>query len=172
MTEEVQQTEGAAAMVAIPPQPPVSQEELSQWFKLQQELKAVKASEMLLRQSIFARMFPTPVEGTNNAPLADGWVLKGGYVINREVDAAALQVMREEFTKVGINSDMLVEWKPSLKVGIYKELTAEQRALFDRCLVIKPGSPALKIELPAKVKRAQEAAAKAAGVAPVQDGAE
>lgn len=148
-------------MVAIPPQPPVSTEELSQWYNLQQELARIKASEMTMRKRIFAFFFPTPVEGTNTAPLADSWVLKGGYVVNRDVDAAALQPMREEFAKAGINADSLVEWKPSLKVSLYKELTAEQRALFDRCLVIKPGSPSLKIELPAKAKRAQAAAAAA-----------
>lgn len=141
-------------MAAIPPQPGVTTEELSQWFTVQDQLKKLKVSEMLMRKRIFGFFFPSPKEGTNTVPLPDSYVLKGGYPITREVDVGAFTAVKEEMTKLGVNADMLVEWKPSLKVAVYRELTDEQQKMFDRCLIIKPGSPSLAIELPAKAKKA------------------
>lgn len=142
-------------MVAIPAQPAVTAEEMSQWYAMQEQLKKLKASEMLLRQRIFGSYFPDPSEGTNTAPLSDGWVLKGGYKIERKLDVGALGAMREQFTEAGISVDALVEYKPELRIKPYRELTAEQMALFDRCLIIKPGAPSLSVELPAKARKEQ-----------------
>ena len=136
----------------------VSQEDLAEWYRLQDELKRIKASEMLLRQKIFGAYFPSPTEGTNSAPLADGWVLKGKHTINREIDPGALGAMKEQFVQAGIAADSLVQYKPSLVLKEYRTLTEEQRQLFDRALIVKPGSPALEIVLPAKAKKAGEQA--------------
>lgn len=136
----------------------VSQEDLAEWYRLQDELKRIKASEMLLRQKIFGAYFQNPVEGTNSAPLADGWVLKGKYTINRDIDPGALGAMKEQFVQAGISADALVQYKPSLVLKEYRTLTEEQRQLFDRALIVKPGSPALEIVLPAKAKKAGEQA--------------
>ena len=136
----------------------VSQEDLAEWYRLQDELKRIKASEMLLRQKIFGAYFPSPAEGTNSAPLADGWVLKGKHSINREIDPGALGAMKEQFAQAGIAADSLVQYKPSLVLKEYRTLTEEQRQLFDRALIVKPGSPALEIVLPAKAKKAGEQA--------------
>lgn len=136
----------------------VSQEDLAEWYRLQDELKRIKASEMLLRQKIFGAYFPSPQEGTNSAPLADGWVLKGKHTINREIDPGALGAMKEQFAEAGISADSLVQYKPSLVLKEYRTLTEEQRQLFDRALIVKPGSPALEIVLPAKAKKVGEQA--------------
>jgi len=136
----------------------VTQEDLAEWYRLQDELKRIKASEMLLRQRIFGAYFPSPVEGTNSAPLADGWVLKGKHTINRDIDPGALGAMKEQFAEAGISADALVQYKPSLVLKEYRTLTEEQRQLFDQCLIVKPGSPALEIVLPAKAKKAGEQA--------------
>jgi hypothetical protein len=40
----------------------------------------------------------------------------------------------------------------------YRTLPEEQHQLFDQCLIVKPGSPALEIVLPAKAKKAGEQA--------------
>jgi len=140
------------------PENNVTDADLAEWYRLQDQLKKVKAAEMLLRTKIFKGFFPNPQEGTNNHNLPDGYVLKGKHTINREVDPGAFQAMREQFAQAGIHPDSLVQWKPSLKLGDYRELTAEQMHLFDQCLIIKPGSPALEIVLPAKAKKAKEAA--------------
>ncbi len=136
----------------------VTQEDLSEWYRLQDELKRIKASEMLLRQKIFGAYFQNPVEGTNSAPLTDGWVLKGKYTINRDIDPGAFGAMKEQFIAAGIAYDAMVQYKPSLVLKEYRTLTEEQRQLFDRALIVKPGSPALEIVLPAKAKKAGEQA--------------
>lgn len=136
----------------------VSQEDLAEWYRLQEQLKKIKASEMLLRQKIFGAYFPSPAEGTNSAPLADGWILKGKHTINREIDPGALGALKTRFAEAGIRADDLVQYKPSLVLKEYRTLTDEQHQLFDQCLIVKPGSPALEIVLPAKAKKAGETA--------------
>jgi hypothetical protein len=136
----------------------VSQEDLNEWFRLQDQLKKVKAAEMLLRQKIFGFYFPAPKEGTNSVPLTAGWVLKGKHSINRDVDIGTLGALKPVFAEAGIRYDDLVAYKPSLVLSEYRTLTEEQHQLFDRCLIIKPGSPALEIVLPAKAKKAGETA--------------
>jgi hypothetical protein len=132
------------------PENQVTQADLAEWYKLQEELKKVKAREMLLRTKIFGYFFPNPKEGTNNFELPDGYMLKGKHTINRDVDPGAFQAMREQFSQAGIHPDTLVQWKPSLKIKEYRKLTAEQLHLFDQCLIVKPGLPDLQIGLPKK----------------------
>jgi hypothetical protein len=127
-----------------------SREDLVEWYNIQKELKKIKAREMLLRTKIFGFFFPSPKEGTNNYDMPDGYVLKGKHTINREVDLGAFQAMREQFSQAGIHPDAILQWKPSLRLKEYRELTAEQLDLFDQCLIVKPGSPALEIVLPKK----------------------
>lgn len=140
------------------PQNTVTQNDLNQWYLMQEELRKLKAAEMLLRQKIFSAYFPSPVEGTNSAPLADGWVLKGKYTITRDIDLGALNATRDKLVEAGIKVDSLVQYKPSLVLKDYRTLTAEQAKFFDQVLIVKPGSPALEIVLPAKAKAAGEKA--------------
>lgn len=72
------------------------------------------------------------------------------------MDAAAFAVNRERFAQHGMSPDTLVNWKPSLSVSAYRELTKEQRQMFDECLSIKPGTPSLEIVLPARAKKVGE----------------
>lgn len=144
-------------MTAIPPQPPVTAEDLVLWDNMQKQLKALRASEMALRQRIFGAYFPTPSEGTNSAPLAAGWVLKGTHKLERKIDIGALTAMtardadgHSRLSRAFMNPDTLVKWVPELVLGEYRKLTAEQQQLFDSALIIKPGSPSLEIALPAK----------------------
>lgn len=125
-----------------------TQSDLTAWYEMQEKLRVLKADEMTLRKKIVASYFPAPTEGTNSAPLADGWVLKMTQPVTRGIDIAVLETMSAEFQEKGISISMLIDWKPSLKVSVYKELEEEQRHLFDQVLVIKPGSPSLKIEMP------------------------
>lgn len=140
------------------PKNTVTQEDLTKWYELKEQLASIKASEMLLRQKIFAGYFPTPVEGTNDAPLADGYVLKGKYSITRDVDPGAIGALKDKLLEAGIKADALVQYKPSLVLKEYRTLTKEQQDLFDQCLIIKPGSPALEIVLPKKAAKAGEKA--------------
>jgi len=132
----------------------VTQKDLEEWFRLQEQLKQIKTLELMLRNKIFKGRFPNPIEGTNSTPLENGYVLKGKYVINREVDQGALGAMRPKLLEAGIKADDLVQYKPSLVLKEYRTLTAEQQQLFDQVLIVKPGTPALEIVLPAAAKKA------------------
>jgi hypothetical protein len=140
-------------MTLIPPNT-VTAEDMSSWYQMQEQLKKLKAAEMLLRQKIFGFYFPAPKEGINTIPLDAGWVLKGKHTISREVDPGAFGALKEQFLKAGIAADSMVQYKPSLFMKEYRTLTEEQMHLFDQCLIVKPGSPALEIVLPAKAAKA------------------
>lgn len=125
---------------------------LGDWYKMNDELKRLRAKEMALRQTLFAHYFPVPEEGTNSYELPDGWVLKGKHTINRTIDLGALVALQPQFKERGLSVDKLVESKPSLVKREYNKLTAEERHLFDQALVVKPGSPALEVVLPKRGK--------------------
>lgn len=128
----------------------VDEKELADWYELKEQLDTLRAKEMLMRKSIFSRLFPKPVEGTNKVDLADGFVLKATHKIDRKVDEAALANLKEEFFAEKIPIDNLVRWKPDLSVSAYRKLNPVQVNLFDRALIIKEGSPTLEIVKPKK----------------------
>ena len=140
-------------MAEIPTQV-VTAAEILEWEQTKAELDRLKSKEMLLRTRIFKGFFPNPVEGTNKFPLANHYELKATHVINRSVDIGAFTNMRPLFTENGLRVDDLVKFKPELAKAEYNKLTEEEKHLFDRCLIIKPGSPSLEIFLPAKYKNA------------------
>jgi hypothetical protein len=136
-----------AAALAIPVEP-VSQDDLTLWHSLTQELERVKTAELVLRKKIFAGMFTNPHEGTNTVPLSQGWVLKGQYKINRTVDVAMLTTHAAMLHEKGVPVDELLKYKPELVTAGYRNITDEQRLLFDIVLDIKIGTPSLEIVLP------------------------
>jgi hypothetical protein len=136
---------------ALPVVEVVTQEEMNEWYELTQKMAEMKTRELVLRNKIFNSYFPDPVEGTNNIPLEDGFVLKAQYKLNRTVDEAVLSEKAQEFKDAKIPVKDLVVLKPELSTRVYRELTEEQRALFDKALVIRPGTPQLEIT---KAKRA------------------
>lgn len=125
---------------------------LAEWYLTTQAVLPLKEAESNMRKSIFSMAFPEPKEGTNSLKLADGYVLKGIYGYNRKVDNELLTNIFEKLVEAEIPIDMLVKYKPEVKVTIYKALSEQQRNLFDQCLTIEPGSPSLKIEKPKRVK--------------------
>lgn len=146
-------------MAVIPPTE-VTLNDLFEWYKTQEELSRIKAKEGLLRSRLFKHHFPTPNEGTNTIELGpllvaagipdDGRQLKGGHVINRSVDEAALLVLADKFKEEKIDVEKLIKRKPELVKSAYNELTKEQKQLFDQALVVKDGTPSLEVVLPKK----------------------
>ena len=119
----------------------------------------MKAAELMLRTRCFGGFFPAPAEGTNTHILSTGHQLKGGYVINRSVDEGAFRAMRapipgrdDNATQLSLQGvpDAIVQWEPKLSLGLYRELSEEQQRFVDRFLIVKPGTPSLKIEAPKK----------------------
>lgn len=113
-------------------------------------LKSVIAKEQELRKQVFEAFFPAPKEGANTINLPEGWKLKGTYKIERKIDEAALPAVIEKLRIEGVNSDLLVEYKPSLKTTVYKQLVAEHRAIFDEALTAKPATPTVELNPPKK----------------------
>lgn len=163
---------------------------LGMWFTLRariaSECKPLVEQESEWRKRLFAYFFPAPKEGTNSYTLPDGHVLKGTYPVDRKVDAQTVLALRG--LRVGdleaalaaslglaqvppetvvaeamrLNVDSLLSWEPKLQTKPYRELTAEQRAIFDRCLTIKPGSLSMEVAAP----KAPKATAQPAGFGP------
>jgi hypothetical protein len=128
----------------------ITQSDLSVWYEMSQQLKKLKAQEILLRKKIFNALFPSPVEGTNTFELADGYVLKGKHTVQRDIDQGAFDAIKEKLRERKVNPDSLVQYNPRLVLREYRKMTEDECLLFDQCLIIKPGSPALEIVLPKK----------------------
>jgi hypothetical protein len=126
---------------------------LPKWFELSKLLARVKKEEMELRKQIFKEAFPDPKEGTNNHNLPDNYVLKGKYSLNRSIDQGAFDAIKEKLREMNVNPDTLVRYKPELALSVYKALKDDEKALFEQCLTIKPGSPSLEIVLPKKAAK-------------------
>lgn len=137
------------------PENTVTQADLDAWWKMNQDLAKLKASEMLLRMKIFNGLFKTPREGTNKLDLGGGWQLTATYPIERKIDVALLtslaSTLREEQHIVLEN---VIKQKPELSITAYKALTEEQRKAFDQILTVKPGSPQMKLEQPKRAAAA------------------
>lgn len=118
---------------------------LREWEEVKAQAAKLKDKEMALRKLLFGVYFPNPVEGTNSFLLGEGATLKGVYKFSREVDPGELSAYGQKLVDQGISLQALIKWTPGLELKKYRELTAEQRAEFDRVLIIKPGSPSMEI---------------------------
>lgn len=130
---------------------PASQEEINEWYVVQQRLAVDSVREMELRKKIFGTFFTEPKEGVNTFPMTDGYVMKGTYKINRKILVADLDLWLPDFQQAKLPIDALIERKPSLNASAYKKLEKEAQELFDNVLEIKPGAPTLEIVKPKKV---------------------
>ena len=139
----------------------VTPAELAKWFLLKKQLADVKTAEILLRTRIFKFFFPTPEEGTNTHPLKDGTgaELKAVHTIDRKVDEGELEALKaaleaakadekDNLHGLEIPFEDLIVWKPELKTAAYRKLSEAQQQVFDRVLVVKPGSPQVDIKIP------------------------
>lgn len=137
--------------------PGVTIEDVKTWYQMNEDLSRLKAAEVMLRTRIAKHFFPTPVEGSadNKYSLNDGTgaIVQMDHKINRTVLEPELDALRAAIKEEGanlpkLNLSKLVKWKPELVMKEYRALTDEERAVFDRCLQIKPGTPALEVKIP------------------------
>jgi hypothetical protein len=127
------------------PVAPVSSEEFAEWVQLSKSVRALVARELELRKKIFAFVFPSPKEGMNVARINEIEDMKASVPYTRKLNMEEIQRRQEEFAAAEIPLAQLIEWKPELKLPIYRALTDDQRELFDEVLLIKDGSPTLEI---------------------------
>ena len=121
---------------------------LAEWNAISTQLAYLKEREMALRLQIYAAMFQSPPEGTSTIDLATGWKLKAVTKVNRSIDIAALTAVRQRFAEIGVPFDPLIRWTPELSTKEYRALSEPTRAVFDECLIAKPGTPSLQLVPP------------------------
>lgn len=121
---------------------------LATWQQAKTQAEHFTATEKRLREELFSVAFPTPVEGTNNTELPEGWKLKGVLKMNRTLDPALLDTIKEAVRGMGFNPDPLVKYKPELVLKDYKALPDNVRHVFDGALTIKPGMPTIELIAP------------------------
>lgn len=138
--------------MSIIPENKLTQEDFNEWARVTAELGKLKAAEILLRTKIFKAMFPNPKEGTNQVDLTGGYVLKAKYSISRKIVEDLLAAHTKSLKEAGLKLADLIVIKRELSITEYRKLTEEQLKLFDQILEIKPGTPALEIELPKRAK--------------------
>lgn len=147
-------------------QPPVvTQADMTEWYNLKMQLAKIQAAERLLRAKVVKGMFPNLKEGTTRKGIGDGYELVAEMSLDRKVDEPLFDALKQQFLERKIPIDLLVNYKPQVSVKSLKALPAEERKIFEQCLVIKEGSVSLKIEPTAAKKKqlAAEAAAAAKG---------
>lgn len=137
-------------MAEVPANEPDLNTLLKQWADQRKTLAAAKAAESMLRKSVFHRLFPAPVEGTQYADLGGGWRMKCQLPYNRKIDERVLPAVLKELPDG--TEDKLVRYKPDLDVKYYKGMPEEMRAVFDECLTTEPGSPQLSFVPPKEEK--------------------
>jgi hypothetical protein len=121
------------------------------WYDAKEAAEAAKSTielEQNLRKKVVEELFKNAPEGTQKLELGNGYTLKASIKLDRKLDEAALSAVSEELRKTGFNPEMLIEYKPSLKTKIYRELSVEQTKIFDKALIVKPASPTLELVLP------------------------
>jgi hypothetical protein len=128
------------------------------WNKVKEEQSYYVQAEMSLRKALFARFFPAPKEGVNNAPLANGWVLKGTPKVNIKVDEAVIPNVRQELAKMNLSLDPYLKTKYDLVWSAYKAVRDDEEQnktvgpVLRTMLTFTAGAPVLEIVLPAKAK--------------------
>jgi len=124
------------------------------WKELEVLQKKLKAVEMAMRKQMTGEFFIKPKEGTNTHEMGKGWKLKLKHTINRKADEAMFETVFGEGGELGegFEKEDYFKFKPELIKSKYNTLSKDQRTIFDQCLIIKDGSPALEI-VPPKEKK-------------------
>lgn len=145
--------------------PPVTVADITNWYNIDKQLKALKGTEAMLRTRIAKFFFPTPTEGSkdNKYPMnkinpadTSGAILQMDYTINRNIDEAQLAALKDAINAEGSNLpkellqvlERVIKWKPELNKGEYNKLDAETKLLIDRVITAKPGMPGLEVKIP------------------------
>lgn len=124
---------------------------LKAWEDADKAMRAAVAHELDCRALLVALAFPAPGEGTNNADLPDGRVLKGTFT-NRYELAAADKVHEVEKQLPPALRSQLFKWGADLRVGAYKALEPAHKRLVNEVLTVKPGRPRLELIEEPKVR--------------------
>ncbi len=126
----------------------VASAKLTEWYKLcervKQEAAPLQEAEMKLRRELASYYKPDGhSEGTINIELGAGWKLKCVYALDRKYDEQAMESVFKQLSPDVQRS--LIKWTPSVLVTGYRQLSQEQLAVVDQCVVSKPKAPTLEL---------------------------
>ena len=92
---------------------------VEEWEQARDDLKKLKAKELVLRKSICQAMFDSADKFTTSQKLDDGRTLKAIIKINRKIDEAALSSMWNELTAT---EQAVFKMVPKLQLRLYRQL--------------------------------------------------
>lgn len=137
---------------------------LQQWRAQKNALVIAQAQEMATREEIVALLFdPSQNEGTETIELGNGWKIKAQKKLNytlgnkrvngnyNDVEAAQDTIASLQKDGASLIADRIINWKPELSLTEYRRLETEfpeAKAIVDRVLTTKPGSPTLELISP------------------------
>ena len=123
-----------------------TKQKLHVWKTIKEKLDVLKKEESELRDELVEEIFPDRLEGTSTRELGAGFSIKVVQPYTREVDEDALKAVVKKLPK-GMKKQ-LVKTKVSLIKKGYDSLSVDHGAIFDDCLLVKPGKPRLEIVKP------------------------
>lgn len=115
--------------------------------------KEVIEIERAMRRELIGLFFPEPQEGTQYVDLGEGWKLKLVYPIDRTIDPAAIGPISKELQSIGVQVNLLIDWKPSLVTKEYRTLPDNVKLVLAQAMSSKPGSPAIELCPPKLTRR-------------------
>ena len=120
---------------------------LGEWEQAKSAAASWTAREKELRSLLFNAAFDNPVEGVNALQLVNGRILKGTYKVTRTVDQDRVEQVAEEIRRISnaVDTEKLFPKKYGLGLKAYYSLPEEVRAVVDRVVSSKLGSPVLEL---------------------------
>lgn len=116
---------------------------LNAWRQAQEVLSSVKELEMKIRKELIEKNFTESHKGKNTVEVKGGkLVYTKGY--STSIDEELFDVVARECEKNFINIGSLVKVTHGLKAKAYNELSAEDKAIVDKMLVVKEKAPTLE----------------------------
>lgn len=125
---------------------------ITAWVEADKQRAKWVAEEMELRKAVFAALFPTPVEGSQNKiRIGHGKAIQADHKINRTISQAEHDALRA-MDNVAPLVAAVTKYKPELKTKEFKALSDEERNLIAPMITEKPGSPSLELKDENKVR--------------------
>lgn len=129
---------------------------LNSWVEAQKAASQWTAREKELRQSIFNRLFPEPIEGANNFKrLPFDKTLVGDYRINYTADKGLLDAEIALGKKSNLRPliDQVINWRPEVRAGELNKLGTEDKRALAPFITSKPGLPALEFKTTSRMRK-------------------
>lgn len=119
---------------------------LANWQAAAARMREAEKAELDARMALVAVAFPSPHEGTNNAEVGDGTVLKGKFKYYYNLDNARVEGVAEKLPPAIART--LFKWKADLSLSAYKGLEPAHRAIVNEVLTVSPGRPSIEVVTP------------------------